>query len=92
MKSLPNSPGGAHTDQEAGAGLLGTALTRHLASQGCSIDELVMMRQKKFRNIGASLARKVLNCVRKGSYPRRALSQGTTSLPAAKVSAEMYGL
>jgi acetyl-CoA carboxylase alpha subunit len=41
-----------HTDQEVGAGLLGTALTRHLAElKALTIDELVAARQKKFRNI-----------------------------------------
>jgi acetyl-CoA carboxylase carboxyl transferase subunit alpha len=45
-------PGGAHTDQEAGAGLLGQALTRHLNElKALPIDELVARRQKKFRNI-----------------------------------------
>src|SRR4051794_4558073 len=49
---ISEPPGGVHTDQEAGAGLLGTALSRHLAElKGFSIDELVAMRQKKFRNI-----------------------------------------
>ncbi len=45
-------PGGAHTDQEAGSGLLGQALTRHLNElKAIPIDELVALRQKKFRNI-----------------------------------------
>jgi acetyl-CoA carboxylase carboxyl transferase subunit alpha len=45
-------PGGAHTDAEAGAGLLGTALTRHLAElKAIPVDELVVMRQQKFRKI-----------------------------------------
>jgi len=45
-------PGGAHLDRETGAGLLGTALTRHLAQlKSLSIDELVRARQQKFRNI-----------------------------------------
>ena len=49
---ITEPPGGAHTDQEAGAGLLGTALTRHLAElKAIPIEELVVMRQKKFRNI-----------------------------------------
>ncbi len=49
---ITEPPGGAHTDQEAGAGLLGTALTRHLSElKAVPIDELVVMRQKKFRNI-----------------------------------------
>jgi acetyl-CoA carboxylase carboxyl transferase subunit alpha len=45
-------PGGAHTDHEAGAGLLGQALTRHLNQlKAIPIDELVAARQKKFRNL-----------------------------------------
>ena len=49
---ISEPPGGLHTDQETGAGLLGTALSRHLAElKGFSIDELVASRQKKFRNI-----------------------------------------
>src|SRR6202795_54302 len=43
---------GAHVDAEAGAGLLGTALTRHLAElKAIPVDELVVMRQQKFRKI-----------------------------------------
>jgi acetyl-CoA carboxylase carboxyl transferase subunit alpha len=49
---ITEPPGGAHTDQEAGAGLLGTALTRHLTElKAIPVEELVVMRQKKFRNI-----------------------------------------
>src|ERR1700675_5051207 len=49
---ISEPPGGAHTDHEAGAGLLGTALTRHLAKLKASpVDELVVMRQQKFRKI-----------------------------------------
>ncbi len=49
---ISEPPGGAHTDHEVGAGLLGTALTRHLAElKSMSIDELVAARQRKFRNI-----------------------------------------
>src|SRR5437763_8580275 len=45
-------PGGAHTDQEAGAGLLGQALSRHLNElKAIPVDELVSRRQQKFRNI-----------------------------------------
>jgi acetyl-CoA carboxylase carboxyl transferase subunit alpha len=45
-------PGGAHVDQEAGAGILGTALTRHLNElKAFPVDELVARRQSKFRNI-----------------------------------------
>jgi acetyl-CoA carboxylase carboxyl transferase subunit alpha len=49
---ISEPPDGAHTDHEVGAGLLGTALTRHLAElKSMSIDELVAARQRKFRNI-----------------------------------------
>src|ERR1700757_615766 len=49
---ISEPPGGAHTDHEVGAGLLGTALPRHLAElKSFSIDELVAARQRKFRNI-----------------------------------------
>jgi len=49
---ISEPPGGAHTDHEVGAGLLGTALTRHLAElKSIPIDELVAARQRKFRNI-----------------------------------------
>jgi acetyl-CoA carboxylase carboxyl transferase subunit alpha len=49
---ISEPPGGAHTDHEVGAGLLGTALTRHLAElKSFPIDELVATRQRKFRNI-----------------------------------------
>ena len=45
-------PGGAHTDHEAGAGLLGQALTRHLNQlKAIPVEELVAARQKKFRNL-----------------------------------------
>ena len=45
-------PGGAHDDREAGAGLLGQALSRHLRElNAIPLDELVASRQKKFRNI-----------------------------------------
>jgi acetyl-CoA carboxylase carboxyl transferase subunit alpha len=43
---------GAHADREAGAGLLGTALKKHLdALNAMPIDALVAARQLKFRNI-----------------------------------------
>jgi acetyl-CoA carboxylase carboxyl transferase subunit alpha len=43
---------GAHADREAGAGLLGTALSKHLAELNATpIDDLVAARQLKFRNI-----------------------------------------
>ena len=44
--------GGAHTDREAGAGLLGSALQKHLAElKATPLDALVAARQQKFRNI-----------------------------------------
>jgi acetyl-CoA carboxylase carboxyl transferase subunit alpha len=43
---------GAHTDPEAGAGMLGQALLRHLAElKARPIDEMVAARRAKFRNI-----------------------------------------
>ncbi len=45
-------PGGAHVDHEAGAGVLGTALRKHLDQlKSMSIDQLVAARQEKFRKI-----------------------------------------
>lgn len=44
--------GGAHVDQEAGAGVLGTALKKHLAElKFIPIEKLVASRQEKFRKI-----------------------------------------
>jgi len=44
--------GGAHVDREAGAGLLGTALKKHLAElKAMPVDALVAARQAKFRNM-----------------------------------------
>ena len=44
--------GGAHTDREAGAGLLGCALKKHLAElKATPVDILVTARQQKFRNM-----------------------------------------
>jgi acetyl-CoA carboxylase carboxyl transferase subunit alpha len=44
--------GGAHMDRAAGAGLLGSALKKHLAElKAMPIKKLVAARQKKFRNI-----------------------------------------
>ena len=44
--------GGAHTDREAGFGILGSALKKHLAElKATPIDALVAARQHKFRNI-----------------------------------------
>jgi acetyl-CoA carboxylase carboxyl transferase subunit alpha len=49
---ISEPPGGVHTDHETGAGLLGTALQRHLAElKSVSIDALVAARQQKFRKI-----------------------------------------
>ena len=43
---------GAHADPEAGAGMLGKALQRHLAEiKAVPIDELIAARQAKFRNM-----------------------------------------
>ncbi len=45
-------PGGIHTDREAGAGLLGAVLQKHLAElKALPVDDLVAARQAKFRNI-----------------------------------------
>ena len=44
--------GGLHTDREGGLGMLGTALRKHLDEiESLPIDELVLRRQKKFRNM-----------------------------------------
>lgn len=44
--------GGVHTDHEAGAGLLGTALQKHLAElKAMPLDEMIAVRQSKFRNM-----------------------------------------
>jgi acetyl-CoA carboxylase carboxyl transferase subunit alpha len=44
--------GGAHTDREAGAGLLGSALKKHLAElKETPVGILVAARQEKFRNM-----------------------------------------
>jgi len=49
---IPEPPGGAHTDPAAGAGLLGTALKKHLAElKAMPLDILIGARQAKFRNI-----------------------------------------
>jgi acetyl-CoA carboxylase carboxyl transferase subunit alpha len=45
-------PGGVHIDHPAGAGILGTAIRKHLDElKSMSIDAMVAARQKKFRNI-----------------------------------------
>jgi acetyl-CoA carboxylase carboxyl transferase subunit alpha len=53
VDDIITEPGeGAHTDREAGAGLLGTALKKHLADlQAMPTDAMVAARQAKFRNI-----------------------------------------
>ena len=44
--------GGAHTDHEAGAGVLGTVLHKHLTElKTVPLDEIVARRQAKFRKI-----------------------------------------
>jgi acetyl-CoA carboxylase carboxyl transferase subunit alpha len=49
---IAEPPGGAHTDHEAGFGLVGTVLQKHLAElRALSIETLVAARQQKFRNI-----------------------------------------
>ncbi len=49
---VPEPMGGIHEDREAGTGLLGTILKKHLAElKGIPVDELVAARQQKFRNI-----------------------------------------
>jgi acetyl-CoA carboxylase carboxyl transferase subunit alpha len=50
---IPEPPGGIHTNPEAGTGILGGVLKKHLAElQALPVDELVAARQAKFRNIG----------------------------------------
>ena len=49
---IPEPEGGIHTDHEAGAGLLGTVLKKHLAAlKSMPVDAMVAARQLKFRNI-----------------------------------------
>jgi acetyl-CoA carboxylase carboxyl transferase subunit alpha len=49
---IAEPPGGVHTDHEAGAGLLGTALQKHLAElRAMPLDEMIAVRQSKFRNM-----------------------------------------
>ena len=49
---ISEPPGGAHLDHPVSAGLMGTALKKHLAElKALSIDQLVAARQAKFRNI-----------------------------------------
>jgi acetyl-CoA carboxylase carboxyl transferase subunit alpha len=45
-------PQGIHVDREAGTGMLGSALKKHLAElKAMSVDAMVSARQRKFRNI-----------------------------------------
>jgi acetyl-CoA carboxylase carboxyl transferase subunit alpha len=49
---IPEPPGGIHTNAEAGMGILGSVLRKHLAElQAMPVDALVAARQAKFRNI-----------------------------------------
>jgi len=49
---IPEPPDGIHTDREAGYGLLGAALQKHLAElKSMPVEAMVAARQKKFRNI-----------------------------------------
>lgn len=50
---VPEPMGGIHADREAGTGLLGTVLKKHIAElKAMPADALVAARQEKFRNIG----------------------------------------
>ncbi len=53
VDEIISEPGeGAHTDREAGTGILGNALKKHLGQlQATPLDKLVAARQTKFRNI-----------------------------------------
>lgn len=49
---IPEPPNGIHEDREAGAGLLGSVLKKHLKElKTLTIDALVAERQHKFRNV-----------------------------------------
>ena len=49
---IPEPIGGIHTDREAGAGLLGTVIRKHLNElRAMPVEALVAARQQKFRNI-----------------------------------------
>jgi acetyl-CoA carboxylase carboxyl transferase subunit alpha len=49
---IAEPPQGIHADREAGTGLLGSVLTRHLAElKATPTHDLVTARQQKFRNI-----------------------------------------
>jgi acetyl-CoA carboxylase carboxyl transferase subunit alpha len=50
---VPEPPEGIHINREAGTGMLGTVLRKHLAElKALPVDALVAARQAKFRNIG----------------------------------------
>jgi len=50
---IAEPPQGIHADREAGTGLLGTVLRKHLAQlKSVPMDVLVAERQRKFRNVG----------------------------------------
>jgi acetyl-CoA carboxylase carboxyl transferase subunit alpha len=53
VDEIISEPGeGVHTDREAGTGILGNALKKHLAQlKAIPLDEMVAARQAKFRNI-----------------------------------------
>ena len=49
---IPEPPDGIHTDREAGFGLLGAALQKHLAElKAMPVQAMVTARQQKFRNM-----------------------------------------
>jgi acetyl-CoA carboxylase carboxyl transferase subunit alpha len=49
---IPEPPEGIHAEKEAGAGLLGSALQKHLGElKAMPVEALVAARQEKFRNI-----------------------------------------
>ena len=49
---VPEPAGGIHTDREAGEGLLGAVLKKHLKElKAMPVDAMVAARQQKFRNI-----------------------------------------
>jgi acetyl-CoA carboxylase carboxyl transferase subunit alpha len=49
---IQEPPGGIHTDREVGAGLLGSALKKHLGQlKAMPVDTMVSARQQKFRHI-----------------------------------------
>ena len=49
---IPEPPEGIQTDREAGCGLLGMVLKKHLSAlMAMPVDEMVAARQKKFRNM-----------------------------------------